>query len=220
MENRLREYMDDLFGEIPPTKQAVELKEEILQNLIDKYHDLLAEGKSPEAAFNISVASVGDVDELLSGLTAGYTPHPCQDQETYIKQKRKSALLFSTSIMLYILCVLPVIIADSVGYDIIGVCLMFLMIATATGLLIYNHMTHPRYAANDGTIIGDFREWQEYNSGSRQTFRAVNSAVWTLATVLYLIISFSTMRWNVTWIIFLIAAAVQSIIRAAFELRK
>ena len=47
MENRLREYMDDLFGEIPPTKQAVELKEEILQNLIDKYHDLLAEGKSP-----------------------------------------------------------------------------------------------------------------------------------------------------------------------------
>ena len=185
MENRLREYMDDLFGEIPPTKQAVELKEEILQNLIDKYHDLLAEGKSPEAAFNISVASVGDVDELLSGLTAGYTPHPCQDQETYIKQKRKSALLFSTSIMLYILCVLPVIIADSVGYDII-----------------------------------DFREWQEYNSGSRQTFRAVNSAVWTLATVLYLIISFSTMRWNVTWIIFLIAAAVQSIIRAAFELRK
>ena len=64
MENRLREYMDDLFGEIPPTKQAVELKEEILQNLIDKYHDLLAEGKSPEAAFNISVASVGDVDEL------------------------------------------------------------------------------------------------------------------------------------------------------------
>ena len=80
----------------------MELKEEILQNLIDKYHDLLAEGKSPEAAFNISVASVGDVDELLSGLTAGYTPHPCQDQETYIKQKRKSALLFSTSIMLYI----------------------------------------------------------------------------------------------------------------------
>ena len=94
MENRLREYMDDLFGEIPPTKQAVELKEEILQNLIDKYHDLLAEGKSPEAAFNISVASVGDVDELMSGLTAVYTTHHCQDQETYINKKRKSARLF------------------------------------------------------------------------------------------------------------------------------
>ena len=81
-------------------------------------------------------------------------------------------------------------------------------------------MTRPRYTANDVTIVYDFREWQEYNSGNRQTFRAVNSAVWTLATVLYFIISFSTMRWNVTWIIFLIAAAVQSIILAAFELRK
>lgn len=220
MENRLREYMDDLFGEIPPTKQAVELKEEILQNLIDKYHDLLTQGKSPEAAFNISVASVGDVDELLSGLTNKHTPCPFPDEESQKKQKHRSAILFSSAIMLYILCVVPVIIADSLGHDTIGVCLMFLMIASATGFLLYNYMTRPRYTANDGTIVDDFREWQEYNSGNRQTFRAVNSAVWTLATVLYFIISFSTMRWNVTWIIFLIAAAVQSIIRAAFELRK
>lgn len=220
MENRLREYMDNLFGEIPPTKQAVELKEEIFQNLIDKYHDLLAEGKSPEAAFNISVASVGDVDELLSSLTAGYNPNPFPDEESHKKQKRKSAILFSSAIMLYITCVVPVIIADSLGHDTVGVCLMFLMIAAATGLLLYNNMTRPRYTANDGTIVDDFREWQEYNGGSRQTFRAVNSALWSLATVLYIIISFTTMRWNVTWIIFLIAAAVQSIIRAAFELRK
>ena len=50
MENKLRAYMEELFSEVTPTKQAVELKEEILQNLMDKYHDLLAEGKSPEAA--------------------------------------------------------------------------------------------------------------------------------------------------------------------------
>ena len=115
MENRLREYMDDLFGEIPPTKQAVELKEEILQNLIDKYHDLLTQGKSPEAAFNISVASVGDVDELLSGLTNRHTPCPFPDEESQKKQKHRSAILFSSAIMLYILCVVPVIIADSLG---------------------------------------------------------------------------------------------------------
>lgn len=66
----------------------MELKEEILQNLIDKYHDLLAEGKSPEAAFNISVASVGDVDELLSSLTAGYNPNPFPDEESH---KNRSA---------------------------------------------------------------------------------------------------------------------------------
>lgn len=36
-------------------KKAVEVKEEILQNIVDKYHDLVAEGKSEEAAYNIAL---------------------------------------------------------------------------------------------------------------------------------------------------------------------
>lgn len=50
MENKLRAYMDHLFQDVPNTKKAVEVKEEILQNIVDKYHDLVAEGKSEEAA--------------------------------------------------------------------------------------------------------------------------------------------------------------------------
>ena len=49
MENKLRAYMDHLFQDVPNTKKAVEVKEEILQNIVDKYHDLVAEGKSEEA---------------------------------------------------------------------------------------------------------------------------------------------------------------------------
>ena len=42
MENKLREYMDMVFSDIEPRKKSIELKEEILQNLIDKYNDLLS----------------------------------------------------------------------------------------------------------------------------------------------------------------------------------
>ena len=42
MENKLRAYMDHLFQDVPNTKKAVEVKEEILQNIVDKYHDLVA----------------------------------------------------------------------------------------------------------------------------------------------------------------------------------
>lgn len=68
MENKLRAYMDHLFQDVPNTKKAVEVKEEILQNIVDKYHDLVAEGKSEEAAYNIAIASIGDLDELLASL--------------------------------------------------------------------------------------------------------------------------------------------------------
>ena len=46
MNEKLRRYIDDLFANAPSTVRAVELKEELYQNLTDKYNDLIAEGKS------------------------------------------------------------------------------------------------------------------------------------------------------------------------------
>ena len=57
MEDKLRAFIDTLFEDAPAGKKAVELKEEMLQNLNDKYNDLLSEGKSEEAAYNLAVLS-------------------------------------------------------------------------------------------------------------------------------------------------------------------
>ena len=113
MENKLRAYMDHLFQDVPNTKKAVEVKEEILQNIVDKYHDLVAEGKSEEAAYNIAIASIGDLDELLASLKdSSQTPNQI-DSENYMAWRKKSAIRISVAIMLYILCVTPPIITDS-----------------------------------------------------------------------------------------------------------
>ena len=69
MNEKLRCYIDDLFANAPSTVRAVELKEELYQNLTDKYNDLIAQGKSEESAYNIAIASIGDVDSLISGLS-------------------------------------------------------------------------------------------------------------------------------------------------------
>lgn len=107
MENKLRAYMDHLFQDVPNTKKAVEVKEEILQNIVDKYHDLVAEGKSEEAAYNIAIASIGDLDELLASLKdSSQTPNQ-MDSENYMAWRKKSAIRISVAIMLYILCVTP-----------------------------------------------------------------------------------------------------------------
>lgn len=49
MQDKLRAFIDTLFEDAPAGKKVVELKEEMLQNLNDKYSDLLSEGKSEEA---------------------------------------------------------------------------------------------------------------------------------------------------------------------------
>ena len=62
MRERLIAYVDLLFAGNP---EAEDIKQEILQNTLDKYDDLVAGGKSPEAAYSQAISGIGDISELL-----------------------------------------------------------------------------------------------------------------------------------------------------------
>ena len=57
MEYNIRAYVDQLFADAPDTQRAYEMKMELVQNLLDKYNDLVASGKSEEDAYNITTVS-------------------------------------------------------------------------------------------------------------------------------------------------------------------
>lgn len=215
MQAKLRAYMDHLFSQTPPTKAAVELKEEMLQNLTDKYNDLLAEGKSPEAAYNIATASIGDISELLAQLKQEESRIPHYTEEQIQRSRQRSAICISVAVMLYILCVVPCIIWEQYG-----VILMLIMVAAATGLIIYNSMTKLSYKKTDDTVVEEFKEWKAESDERKQTLKSVNHAIGTIFLVLYFVISFSTGAWYITWLIFPISGAVQSIVKACFDLKK
>lgn len=215
MENKIREYVEELFKDAPYTQPVYELKVELIQNLIDKYYDLINEGKSPEDAYNLTVLGIGDIDELIDSV----------DTSTYhygvtTTRKKKSAALISAAVMLYILSVVPLIIFESIGINsVVGLVLMFVMVAAATGMIIYNSMTKPKYNAQPETVVEDFRQWQQTKSSSKRVYKAIMSAYWPICLALYFLLSFTTGRWDITWIIFLISPAVSSIIKAVFELK-
>lgn len=209
MNEKLRHYIDDLFANAPSTVRAVELKEELYQNLTDKYNDLIAEGKSQESAFNIAIASIGDVDSLISGLSG-------EKNVASEKGKKRSALLVAIAIALYILCPVPVILLQ----DEMGVMALFLFVAVATALLIYNGVTRERYIKADDTMVEEFKEWKQNNKQKNKASEAIVGSFWLIAVCVYIVVSFMTGAWHITWIIFLIAAAVSSLIKGLFMLKQ
>ena len=69
MESRIKNYLDSLFSQVPDSQKAREVKQEMLQNLSEKYTDLLAEGKAEEAAYQLTIDSIGDVSGLIAELS-------------------------------------------------------------------------------------------------------------------------------------------------------
>ena len=221
MEDKLRRYVEGLFEETKPTRKAIELKEEMIQNLEDKYGDLLGEGKTPEAAFNIAIAGIGDVSALLRQLEENFRSEP--EQERYEKARRKSAMLTAIAVMMYIISVLPMPILHGINISnagFIGMPIFIVMVAAATGLLVYNHMTKPKYYKEEDTMVEEFREWQADTKDQKQMRGAISSALWTLILVLYFIISFMTGAWHITWIIFIIGGLVESLLNIFFAMQR
>ncbi|HRX59184.1 MAG TPA: permease prefix domain 1-containing protein [Eubacteriales bacterium] len=209
MNEKLRNYIDSLFENAPKTVRAVELKEEMFQNLTDKYNDLISQGKSEEAAYNIAVASIGDVDVLIAGLSG-------EKPTESVQASRKNGLATAVAVALYITCPVPVILLQNT----IGVMLLFVFVAVATGILIYNGVTREKYVKKDDTMVEDFKEWKQNNRQKDQAASALIGSLWLIGVCVYIAVSFMTGAWYITWIIFLITAAVASIIKGIFMLRK
>ena len=216
MKDKLRNFIESLFEDAPKNKQTIELKEEMLQNLIDKYNDLVDSGKSSEAAYNIATASIGDIHELIRQIEKREENNPLFEQN-YDKGRKRFALLLSISVMLYILCVVPVILLED---SVLGVVIMFVMVAIATGLILYNNMTKHKYLKKNSTVVEEFKEWKANSTEKNTLYQSITKVMWSCITILYFIVSFLTMAWHITWIIFLIGSAIQGIIRAIFELKK
>lgn len=64
MREKLKDYVNSLFRGAPDTQRNRELREEILQNTLDRFDDLVAQGCTEEEAYSQAVASIGDVRQL------------------------------------------------------------------------------------------------------------------------------------------------------------
>jgi hypothetical protein len=215
--DRIKEYLNERFSQLPPTPQAVELRDEMAINLNEKYEDLLRQGYGEDRAFQMTVGSVGDLSELFASLSIKQDEKEVFGME---QAKKKSAMLTAIAVMLYILSPVFIILLGSIGAPIPGLTLMFLSIAAATGLLVYNHMTRPRYLKKDDKMVEEFKEWSSEKTARKEARSAVSSALWMLTVAGYFVISFLSGAWHISWIIFLVGAALQSLLNALFASRQ
>lgn len=223
MNSKIKNYVDVLFKGIPVTKKAMELKEEILSNLNEHFEAHLAEGKSENQAYTDSLADLGDIDALLKDL------EPEQNLKEKIDLYReKRAKNISISVMLYILSVVVLIgfgalsavfgIGQEEKMGVIGLICMFILIAIATGLIIYTRMSIPQDVAQ---YIAKDNHSNIYNyDGSNKSLRflaAFMKIYWIIVLIIYLAVSFKTGAWYITWLIWIIGTAIKNAIFIMFD---
>ena len=140
----------------------------------------------------------------------------------YVKERKRSfettnVICTSVGVMCFILSVVPAIIIDD---DIISPALLFLIVGIGVFLIVYVSIIDGSYDRilnlnDEKTMSGEHARASSVKYTSKKA-EIILETYKTTVVCLYLIISFLTFRWEITWIIFPIAYLINKILKLNF----
>lgn len=216
MEEKLRAHVMSLFEGAPKTKQMIEVREEILTNVRERYRDLIESGASPEEAYEISKRSIGNLDEVMKTLEEQeMTSMPTEPTPEEMEARKRKSALNGVATALFILSPVCLIAFSSFGLWLLGLISLFVCIAAGAGLKVYadgvyQPVSHPRF---DDGMMEEFKAWHATRNAENRQVKLYEGIMWPLIVAAYFIISFMTQAWYITWVIFLIGGALSQLLR-------
>lgn len=166
-------------------------------------------GISTEELFHGDVESSSCDESRVEEVSLDASVSSCTP--TLLEYNRKKALFTTVAVVLYILSVVVIIFFSVIlRSPIIGVCFFFLVIAVATGMLIYMEMTKP---------FTNEKKREKVLTREDRLYKQITSVLALLVLAIYLIVSILTMRWDITWILWIVYALLTEIIKLCFSLK-
>src|SRR5512143_403421 len=65
MNERLNQYLNGVFAPYDGVKNVADLKADLLSDLQERFRELKAEGKDDETAFEMTIDSIGDIEQTV-----------------------------------------------------------------------------------------------------------------------------------------------------------
>jgi transcriptional regulator with XRE-family HTH domain len=140
-------------------------------------------------------------DELLTGSKDIVEAKQADVKSNFARNVAVAVMLYILSLVAMILC------AAQFDQPIIGVSIFFTLIALATGLLIYNGIYYKKESKDKPT------------TKQKVLIKQITSIIDTIGLVIYLLWSFATGAWYITWILWIIVGILDQIVKLLFTLK-
>ncbi len=144
----------------------------------------------------------------------------------YLKNKLRDftptfSVLSSVGVLLCVLCCMPPIVLSEIGgriMDEVGAAMIFYFVGAGVFMIVFAHSTKKTYIRliniNENEVFGDNINMDGKIQNPR--IKSLMGAYWSVVTCIYLCVSFLTFHWELTWLIWPIAAAVLSVLKCIY----
>ncbi|MBT2731827.1 permease prefix domain 1-containing protein [Carnobacterium sp. ISL-102] len=171
----IKQYVESIFVNLPRTSKMLQLKEDMLTDMEDKYRQLKAEGKSENEAIGAVLSEFGHTDKLIAEYHSETESEQTDDHSVYLSEtqveafmqhRSKYGMAIGAGVALCILAPAVMILFREVAIlvfssaameniDILSVIPLFIFIAIAVGIFIIFGSKEEQFDLNKKNIILD-----------------------------------------------------------------
>jgi hypothetical protein len=161
----IRNYLDNMFAGLPKTARVLDLKNNILSNMEEKYNELKNQGKSENEAIGIVISEFGNIDELVNELGIRKEEKEVslpvineEEAKAYLRAKKTMGIQISIGVFLCITAPVMLLLLNGLFEQNIiknhfskstmgtpGLIALFVMVAAAVAIFIFSGMNFERY---------------------------------------------------------------------------
>lgn len=182
--NAIRNYLDNMFRNLPNTEEVRRAKAELLEMMEDKYEELISEGKTENEAVGIVISEFGNLDELADslGISEAVSENPDENKpmlsidrvKDYLTMIGQRSILMPLGVALCIFSVAFNIIAEVISdiLDAFGVSAMFMAIAAGVVCFIISGIKKKEFAEVYKKECSLSIETAEYVRAQRKNFKS------------------------------------------------
>ena len=198
--NAIKNYLDNMFRNLPNTEEIRRAKSELLQMMEDKFEELIAEGKTENEAVGIVISEFGNLDEVAESVGISKViidnkepdkPMLSMDRvKEYLSAVSSRSLFIPLGVALCIMSVMTGVIAGLISFgndtvcDILGPLGFFGFIATAVALFIISGNKNKEFAEINKDQVSLGIETCEYVTNERRRFKPTYSTMVAIGVAL------------------------------------
>ncbi len=165
--NAIEQHIENMFKDLPETKEIKRIKNDLFLNAMDRYEELIDSGKTENEALGTIIIEMGERDVLLEELAydqekdlQDYSLNSLEDARFFIEANDIESSKIGLGVLMILVGVGLIPTLETFGVVLIGVILLLVLVALAVGLFITSGLRlesieHDLYDVNQKFFMTD-----------------------------------------------------------------
>lgn len=214
MNQLIASAVQEEFSHVRRSPGVSALQKAVLERMERRYRTLKKQGYREREACQLALREMGDLTKMVRAARAA-------ENREKARCSRRKVILFIVGIFFLLLSILPMVtLGKSEAWHSWGIVLMLCSLIIGVFFWIGSLGCKPHTIDAARIARGDFgtaSEQDEEEDGSRPIYSLARNALWIMTGVLYLILSLSTKRWEMTWLVLLIGFCMTRLAKAVAD---